>query len=102
MMTTINRVHSIGMGYEDFESRNIEYSCDCGWSKSFTRDELIDIPNVQQEVLAHLNVLCEVCEGAGWDWKKCADEDREVDDPVDEYQCELCGGTGKKWRVIKP
>jgi len=30
---------------------------------------------------------CGVCEGAGWDWRRAADEDLQVDDPVDHYQC---------------
>lgn len=30
---------------------------------------------------------CTVCEGAGWDWRRAADEDLQVDDPVDYYQC---------------
>ena len=30
---------------------------------------------------------CGVCEGAGWDWRRAADEDIQVDDPVDYYQC---------------
>ena len=30
---------------------------------------------------------CLVCEGAGWDWRRAADEDLQVDDPVDCYQC---------------
>lgn len=39
---------------------------------------------------------CEVCEGAGWDWKRAADEDDlQVDDPVDYYWCERCKGTGR-------
>jgi hypothetical protein len=39
--------------------------------------------------------LCPVCEGAGWDWKRCADEDLQVDDRVDEYRCDRCDGTGR-------
>lgn len=38
---------------------------------------------------------CEVCEGAGWDWKRAADEDQQVDDPVDYYWCERCEGKGR-------
>jgi hypothetical protein len=38
---------------------------------------------------------CEVCEGAGWDWKRAADEDLQVDDPVDYYWCERCEGKGR-------
>ena len=30
---------------------------------------------------------CGVCQGAGWDWRRAADEDRQVDDPLDHYQC---------------
>ena len=30
---------------------------------------------------------CGVCEGAGWNWRRAADEDIQVDDPVDYYQC---------------
>jgi hypothetical protein len=30
---------------------------------------------------------CGVCEGAGWDWRRAADDDLQVDDPVDRYQC---------------
>ena len=30
---------------------------------------------------------CGVCEGAGWDWRRAADEDLQVDDPVDHYRC---------------
>lgn len=30
---------------------------------------------------------CTVCDGAGWDWQRAADEDLEVDDPVDYYRC---------------
>lgn len=40
-------------------------------------------------------VTCPVCEGAGWDWKLCADEDLLVDDPVDQYWCSACQGSGK-------
>ena len=39
---------------------------------------------------------CAICEGAGWDWKRAADEDLLVDDPVDHYWCEACDGTGEE------
>jgi hypothetical protein len=32
---------------------------------------------------------CTVCDGAGWDWRRAADEQIQVDDPVDYYRC-LC------------
>lgn len=38
---------------------------------------------------------CPQCEGAGWDWKLAADEDLQVDDPVDYYHCTVCGGSGR-------
>lgn len=41
-----------------------------------------------------LGDLCEVCEGFGWDWKKAADDDLQVDDPVDTYFCVQCNGKG--------
>lgn len=40
-------------------------------------------------------MICPNCEGAGWDWKKAADEDLQVDDPVDYYPCIPCNSTGK-------
>jgi RecJ-like exonuclease len=42
-----------------------------------------------------VKMKCSICEGAGWDWKKAADQDLQVDDPVEYYQCETCHGTGK-------
>ncbi len=30
---------------------------------------------------------CTVCEGAGWDWRRAADEQIQVDDPVVYYRC---------------
>lgn len=39
-------------------------------------------------------MLCPQCEGAAWDWKKAADEDLQVDDPVDSYPCATCNSTG--------
>lgn len=33
---------------------------------------------------------CHICEGAGWDWKTAADEDLQLDDPVDAYPCPAC------------
>ncbi len=30
---------------------------------------------------------CVVCEGAGWDWRRAADEQQQIDDPVDYYRC---------------
>lgn len=40
---------------------------------------------------ANITVPCETCEGAAWDWKRAADEDLLVDDPIDEYPCEAAG-----------
>ena len=31
--------------------------------------------------------MCTVCEGAGWDWRRAADEQLQVDDPVVYYRC---------------
>ncbi len=31
--------------------------------------------------------MCTVCEGAGWDWRRAADEQIQVDDPVVYYRC---------------
>jgi hypothetical protein len=33
---------------------------------------------------------CGTCDGHRWDWKRCADEDLQVDDPVDYYPCPDC------------
>ena len=33
------------------------------------------------------DLYCGVCQGAGWDWRRAADEDLQVDDPVDYYEC---------------
>lgn len=53
-------------------------------------------PVSRAEVLeAALTEPCPVCEGRGWDWKRCADEDLQVDDPVDEYWCRTCEGRGR-------
>ena len=30
---------------------------------------------------------CGVCEGAGWDWRRAADEQTQAADPVDYYKC---------------
>ncbi len=30
---------------------------------------------------------CVVCEGAGWDWRRAAEDNLQVDDPVDYYRC---------------
>ena len=40
------------------------------------------------ELMNEEEVTCPTCEGAGWDWKRAADEDIQVDDPVDYYPCE--------------
>jgi hypothetical protein len=31
--------------------------------------------------------ICNICEGVGWDWRRAADENVQVDDPVDHYRC---------------
>jgi hypothetical protein len=31
--------------------------------------------------------MCTVCEGAGWNWRRAADEQLQVDDPVVNYRC---------------
>jgi hypothetical protein len=35
------------------------------------------------------NPECVVCDGVGWDWRKAAEDNLQVDDPVDYYRC-LC------------
>jgi hypothetical protein len=30
---------------------------------------------------------CNICDGAGWDWRRAADQQLQVDDPVDHYRC---------------
>lgn len=40
-------------------------------------------------------MICPNCEGAGWDWKKTTEENRQVADPVDYYPCKPCNGTGR-------
>lgn len=32
-------------------------------------------------------IRCQICDDAGWDWKKAADDDLQVDDPVESYPC---------------
>ena len=31
--------------------------------------------------------MCTVCEGAGWDWRRAAEDNLQVDDPVNYYRC---------------
>lgn len=76
----------------------------CGWWTMRLDDLVVLNPNIEgdyrhptrAEVLqAALTEPCPVCEGRGWDWKRCADEDLQVDDPVDEYWCRTCEGRGR-------